>query len=378
MSSLIFMILVFVFILVQGSWYKKSIFDKIYIQRSFDRGGVFPGDTMVYEYTMENRKMLPMTWVSIDEDFFSGILFEGNAKIQVLNEEIYRHTAMMSLLPYQKLVRRYNLRAVKRGFYQLRYLTMTSTNLLGTEEYTEERETAAAIAVYPKIKDLRGALVPANTTQGDYSVRRWIIEDPMVIVGIRNYSGSDSLKSINWKATAKNQKLLVNKYDFTADKKVMIILNLEHQEYTLRKDSIQHIESALEVSASLAMMLHEAGIPVGFATNAHTVGPVEVNSLDPDTGDKHMSSMLEAMAKVSYFKKYNSRELLKLLVADFSWGTEVIVVTPEVTEEFLKGLQYINHMKTTVITLSECKDRIPPNIELYYYKEEGEHYEVIG
>jgi uncharacterized protein (DUF58 family) len=377
MSALLFITLIVIFIIVQGILYKKGIFEKVYITRSFDSAGVFPGDKVVYEMAIENRKFLPLTWVSIDEKLYSGLEFEIRTNIQLLNSDIYMHNSMLSLLPYQKVVRRYNLKAVKRGFYQLKHLTMTSTNMLGTEEYSIEKEVPASIAVYPHIRDLRGTLIPANTTQGDFSVKRWIIEDPMVITGVRAYSGNDSLKRINWKATAKNQQLLVNKYDFTADKRIMIILNLERQEYCLNEEDIHTIESTFEVCASMAALLHETGIPFGFATNSHTLGPVETNVLDPDTGDKHMISILEALAKVSYFKKYKSRELLKLLITDFSWGTEVVVVTPEISEELITDLQSLNNIKTTVISLSTSSVHIPSNIELYYYKREGEHYEAI-
>lgn len=377
MSALLFIILIAVFLVVQGILYKKSIFENVRITRSFDHTGVFPGDKVVYELKVENQKFLPLSWVSIDEQFYTGLEFEVASRVKQQNEELYMHNCMLSLLPYQKVVRRYNMKAMKRGFYQLKQLIMTSTNLLGTEEYSIDKEVYASIAVYPKIKDLSGALLPANTTQGDYSIRRWIIEDPMVITGVRSYSGNDSLKNINWKATAKNQQLLVNKYDFTADKRIMILLNLERQEYSLRKEDITAIESSLEVCASIANMLDESGVPFGFATNAHTLGKTETNVLDPDTGDRHMIAVLESLAKVSYFKKYNSRELLKLLVTDFSWGTEVIVVTPELTEELIRDLESLNNIRTTVISLSQSNVSVPSNISLYYYQQEGEHYEAI-
>jgi len=377
MSAVLFILFIAGFLVVQGILYKKSIFENIHIVRSFDQSGVFPGEQVIYQLKIENRKFLPLTWVSIDEQLNAGLEFEGSSRIKHQNEEMYLHNCMLSLLPYQKVTRRYKLKAIKRGFYQLRQLTMTSTNMLGTEEYSIDKEVYASVAVYPNIRDLSDSLLPANTTQGDYSVKRWIIEDPMVITGVRAYSGNDSLKSINWKATAKNQQLLVNKYDFTADKRIMIILNLERQEYSLYREDIQTIESAIEVCASMANLLHESGIPFGFATNALTVGAIETNVLDPDTGDRHMLAVMESLAKVSYFRKYKSRELLKLLITDFSWGTEVVVVTPELTEGFLEDIQSLNNIKTTVISLSQSDIQVPPNISLYYYQQEGERYEAI-
>lgn len=376
MSALLFILFIVAFIGVQGLLYKKGIFDRVEVTRGFDRHGAFPGEKVVYELSIENRKLLPLTWVSIDEKMYSGLEFEVKTKTQPINEEIYLHNTMLSLLPYQKVIRRYDLRAVKRGYYQLKQLTMTSTNMLGTEEYSVEKDIYASVAVYPRLRALEDSLVPANTIQGDISVKRWIIEDPMIITGVRSYN-NDSLKSINWKATARHQKLLVNKYDYTADKKVMVILNLEKQEYDLKKEDLLTVESAIEVCASLAAALQETGIPVGFATNSHTLGPVEANVLDPDTGEKQFFAILETLAKVSYFKKYKSRELLKLLIADFSWGTEVVVVTPEITASLMQDLESLYNTRTTLISLSPSEVQVPSNIGLFYYRREEEHYEVV-
>lgn len=377
MSALLFIGLIAAFIFIQDILYERKIFENVTITRSFDRDGVFPGEKLVYEMSIENRKALPLTWVNIDQKFYSGVEFEVKTKIQDLNEEIYNHNSMLTLLPYQKVTRRYNLRAKKRGYYQIKHVILDSVNILGTKEYNIEKEVPVCISVYPNIRDLKDALIPANTIQGDFSVKRWIIEDPMVITGVRDYSGNDSLKSVNWKATAKNQKLQVNKYDFTADKRIMIMLNLERYENALNKAGVVAVEEAIEVCASLAAMVNEAGIPVGFATNAHTLGPEGSIVLDPDTGDNRLTAILDALAKVSYFKKHKSRELLEMMVADFSWGTEVIVITPEVSEELIAGMETISKNKTTIISLSESDIKVPSNIDLYYYRREGEHYEAI-
>lgn len=377
MSALLFIGFIAGLVYIQGILYKRKIFENVAINRSFDQEGVFPGDKLVYEMSIENRKLLPLTWLSIDEKFYSGIEFEVKTKVQELNEEMYNHNCMLTLLPYQKITRRYILTAKKRGYYQIKNIYMASTDILGKAEYNIEKESPVYVSVYPNIRDLKGALIPANTIQGDFSVKRWIIEDPMVITGVRDYTGSDSLKSVSWKATAKNQKLLVNKYDFTSDKRIMIILNLERHENYLSKGDIVNVEAAIEVCASLAAMANEVSIPVGFSTNAYTLGPDSSIVLDPDTGDGHFTTVLDALAKVTYFKKYRSRELVQMMVADFSWGTEVIVVTPEVNEDLVAGLETISKTKTTIISLSESNVKLPSNIELYFYRREGENYEAI-
>ena len=86
------------------------------------------------------------------------------------------------------------------------------------------------LLVYPKPALVPIHELPYHSWQGDQSVRRWIISDPFIIAGVRGYQAGDTYKQINWKATAKTGTLQVHQYDFTADRRLMIYLNVDDAE----------------------------------------------------------------------------------------------------------------------------------------------------
>ncbi len=378
MSALWFIISVLFLVGLQEKLYEKYIFAGLELKREFDQHGAFPGDIVDYKLSVTNKKLLPLTWLCLEERIPLQLELQEDDLTEPYSEISYLHRLIYSILPYQRVNRRYKIKCLKRGYYELRDASITSTNLLGTKTYTEELERTAAIAVYPSIRELSDSFIPVNTMMGDFSVNRWIMDDPMMIIGVREYQSTDSFKSINWKLTAKNQRLLVNKYDHTADKKIMLFINLDKTEYLMESDEVDLMEEALEIGASIAVKLIESGVPTGVATNGVCVGVDAVGIVEPNTGQEHIAHVLTAFAQMSYMKKLQSRELLKLLIKDFSWGTEIILITLTASEQLMEDLEQLGDIKTTVIVFKESRpDFIPRNVKLYIYSGDGENYEAV-
>ena len=62
--------------------------------------------------------------------------------------------------------------------------------------------------------------------QGDITVRRWINEDPFYPAGVREYRPGDEMRRINWKAVARTGDLQVNQFDYTADRKLYLLVSM--------------------------------------------------------------------------------------------------------------------------------------------------------
>ena len=377
MNTFWFGVIILAFIWLQNMLYKKFIFKEVAIERSFDTTGVFPEESFDFSFSVANRKFLPITWLSLEQRIPTPLVFEGETNTMKLTEGSYSHISTLYFLPFQKVHRSYRIKCTKRGYYELRDIHMYATNLFGTEKYDQPLFEPVGLVVYPNIVNLDGAFIKPDTTLGDFSVNRWIIDDPMMIVGIRPYLPTDSLKSINWKATAKGQKLLVNKYDYTSDKKVMIVYNLDEYEYRLQVPDIEAIESSIEVGASLAVSLIRSGTPVGLATNVLCLGRTEDNLLKPSTGEKHVVNMLRMFACFSYSKRFPCRELFSNYKKELSWNTDIVVVTPSISDELVAELKEIKSKNISLIcTKKTVVTNLPKNVSLYIYNKEGENYAV--
>ena len=58
-------------------------------------------------------------------------------------------------------------------------------------------------------------------------MRRFILDDPSLLVGYREYTGREPMKQISWNQTAKTGRLTVRQNDHTTDRIAMVIVNMD-------------------------------------------------------------------------------------------------------------------------------------------------------
>ena len=71
-----------------------------------------------------------------------------------------------------------------------------------------------------------------------------MLEDPLENNGIREYQDGDPMNSFNWSATAAHDKLLVNRYEFTRERRYNLILNLRSRD----NERDAHIPSSSDIT----------------------------------------------------------------------------------------------------------------------------------
>ena len=122
-----------------------------------------------------------------------------------------------------------------------------------------------------------------------------MIEDPYMFKGIRDYQSYDSFKSINFKASARAGKWLVNVHDYTIQQKVTILLNMDraNQYYDLRL-----YENSIRMAASMANAYEQEGIPVSLWSNGKDVITRESIELEEGCGLGHLHTLFENLARM--------------------------------------------------------------------------------
>ncbi|OPJ55395.1 DUF58 domain-containing protein [Alkalithermobacter paradoxus] len=358
MIEIWFVIAIFVFVYLQKHLYSKYIFKNVHIDRKFKEYAVFAGECVTYEFSIKNNKILPITYIKSEEKLFENIEFEN----------------IFSIMPFENVKRKYTIQSVKRGYYELSQgVKLTSSDLFGSEEYTSTINSHGKLTVYPKIIDIKNKIASLNTLQGDSVVKRWIIDDPMMISGIRDYTNTDSLKRINWKATAKTQELKVNTYEYTCDKKIMLIYNLDIHEYLITDEDIKNIESGIELAASICVDLINEGIPVGFTTNALCKGNEEYTFVEPSASQNQISQILTQCAKISEYKKYPLNDILERVKQSGNVMYEILIVTNKVSEGMLNNILQFDNLQFSIISVGKEEiEYIPNNVKLFWYRGEDE------
>jgi uncharacterized protein (DUF58 family) len=187
----------------------------------------------------------------------------------------------------RSLTFRYRFRCSKRGRYVLEPTSVNMSHPLGF--YLDRRfstDAAIELTVIPRIANIRrvrGTRGVANTPPPNSDVARMGVATTD-FREIRLYQPGDSVKKINWKATARHfarggSLPLVNEYEFEGRKAVWLFLDADaHMEIGTNIDNA--FERATEATGALAFYFLERGYRVGAYIYNHHPGRL----LYPDTG----------------------------------------------------------------------------------------------
>lgn len=150
--------------------------------------------------------------------------------------------------------------------------------------------------VYPDMKSIRKFNVDFRKIVGDVIAKRHVIEDPFEFRGIRDYYPFDSLKTVNWNASAKTGDIKVNQYNYTSSQEVMLLLDMEGYN-AFDKPAIK--EDLIRIAAYLTRNLIQNGIPVGVMTNACDIVTGEELSIPCKNGSGQEKNIFRIYARIA-------------------------------------------------------------------------------
>ncbi|MFC5702999.1 DUF58 domain-containing protein [Cohnella faecalis] len=310
--------------------YRRQALKNVTYARRFSRMTVYEGDRIEMVEEIENRKLLPVPWLRLESYMSRELKFDKQANLDINSGEMFQnHLSLFSLRPYRRIVRRHELRIAKRGLYSLNSATMTAGEPLGIVETSKQFPLTLSLLVYPLAIPLQELPLPNHSWLGNIVVRRWIVEDPFLTAGVREYAPGDSLSNINWKATARMGSLQIHRKDHTADHRLVICLNIEINPAMWRTvTEPERIERGIRYAASVAGHALKNGIETGFICNGwlhgETKAPIRV---EPQGGSVQGEVILAALAKLQLETSSNMAYLLDEEAGRLSTRTDYLIIT---------------------------------------------------
>jgi len=352
-----FIIITVAIIFGQSYIYSKWGLSRILYKRTFSKSIVFEGEEIEMVDEISNKKLLPIPWLRLESKIHASLKFRkiSNQDNEIDSEEFHR--TLFSLMPYQKVKRRQKLTCTQRGYFQFKTVSMTTGDAFGFGSSFESKQAKAELTVYPKLAPLDEIPLPSHSWLGDITVKRWIIEDPFVIAGVRDYSYGDPMNTINWKATARTNSLQVSKRDYTADHHLLIYLNFdETEDIWLPVKDLELFEQGISYAASLAQYTLSQGISTGFGCNAYLVEPFQ-NSTDPikqpiriqpSNGTHQLTYILDTMAKLRLDRSMSFNHFLLEDINRQMQNTDILLITTILTEKMEENIRILEENGNSV------------------------------
>lgn len=265
---------------------------------SFQSEPVFEGEEALLTEVVTNRKYLPLPAVHVK--------FQTDRKLQYKQQEnasvsdkCYKHD-IFSMMPYQKITRTMPVHCAGRGYFEIHQADLTSSNIFMANHYVTQQNLFTCLYVFPRQLSVKDIDIPFRSLMGSVITKRMTNEDPFEFKGIRDYQPYDSIKNINWKASARTNQLLVNVFDHTAGQEIRIIVNLEdetiHREYQL-------LEASMRLASSLAARFIMNSVPVSIMTTGIDILSGDNQMVAAGSGQLHMRSINEMLARIDLEQK---------------------------------------------------------------------------
>ncbi|SDB86669.1 Uncharacterized conserved protein, DUF58 family, contains vWF domain [Pelagirhabdus alkalitolerans] len=325
-----FIVILILFIYAESMIYSKWGLNRLIYSRRFNTKRTFPNQKVEMIDEITNHKLLPIPWVRLESKIDPSLQIEGDYK----QESESFHRTLFSLLPYQKITRRHQLTCTKRGVYHLDTVALTLGDMFGVVDKYRSVETNATLKVYPQLLSYQDLTLPAQQFIGEQSVKRWIIDDPFLKVGTRDYQTTDPADRINWKASARAPKIQVNQHDHTADRDIVLLMNADQTEdIWLPIDDVDVFERLIQTTATIAHYLSSNGEGFGFGTNAIKRKESHLNqksfvTLPADNGDAHFYQFLDTTAELIAKRSRNFHYLLDHYLEEVLDTTDFLIITP--------------------------------------------------
>lgn len=267
---------------------------------------VEPDEPFSLSITLKNRTRYFLPFLQVKEYFEADIKpLQGAISGGLVNGSHVEFSTW--LRPNQTLVRKIPLSSAKRGRYQLRQFQLYCGDFLGIQEKFKLCGRFTEVVVAPKastnhrIPDVFGGFL------GDVSVNRFIMEDPVLTLAYRAYTGREPLKMISWKQSARNNTLMVKKYDYTMEPTVSVLLNVEG--YHGQDDLL---EVCFSVARTICELLEHKGVKYRFTSNCELAGtPTTSNTGAEGLGAHHFSGILEHLGRATSVCKLSLSDFLE-------------------------------------------------------------------
>ena len=313
------------------------------VQFEVDTTLVEPGEPATLYYTVTNPHRLPMLFVGFS------LYLEPDASVREDKEFCRLHVSTHEtgtsvkhsfFLPaHSRFSGKVRISLSKRGSHDLGRYFLETGDFLGLSPIMINGQIPKRIVCTCERSPEEDMDFPGGEL-GDISVRRFIMDDPTMILGYREYTGREPMKQISWNQTAKVGRLMVRQNDFTTDRVATVLVDMHS---TMRPQ----MEECLKMVRTVCEQLEEAKIPYAMMSNG------DLFSIPEGIGREHLFFILRRLgvSRPAQFLSFES--VIERCAARRRSNCCYIVITPSVTAETASLIEYLgSHADTRPVVMT--------------------------
>jgi len=338
-------------------------------ERTLSERRAFIGETVELTVRIANRKLLPLSWLRVEDDFPTAVPLEKGELEPAAQPERGYLCNLLAMRWYERVNRRYRLRCEQRGYFQLGPAHLHSGDIFGLFTSKATAPHLDWLIVYPRVWPIEALGLPPKDPFGEIKAQQRMFEDPSRTIGVRDHQPQDSFRHIHWKATARRQTLQSKVYEPSTSHNLVIFLNVA----TLAKHWAGTRPALLERTISTAASIASYGIEqryiVGLVANGSLPRSDQPIKVLPSRNPRQLTRILEMLAAVHPLATASFERLLTAESPKLPWGATLVVVTAVTTEELMVTLLRLREAGRRLVLISladEPPTQVPEGILSYH------------
>ncbi len=317
---------------LQVRLYQKLWNRNLGVKISFRKREIFEGETGELLETVENRKHLPLSMLKVKFHTDRNLAFDDVEGSNV--SDLFYRNDVFQIGGGERITRTLSFTGKKRGYYKIMGIDLVSTDLLMTTDMAESRKEDSWLYVYPKPFYDEEFMQSLQQLNGEILTRQHLIEDPFEYRGIREYQPFDTMRSVNWKATAKTGSLKVNQRNYTALQTIRIFFNIDDLGILKKDDAV---EMCFRICAALSAYFISQETRVALYGNGVDVISGEPVGIEAGAGNGQMDQIYRALARIDTKKdRLDFTEAFREKLLEESGGTVTFFVSVNAYDDLLK------------------------------------------
>ncbi|MGN0368852.1 MAG: DUF58 domain-containing protein [Wujia sp.] len=326
-------IAIFVYTL-QKHIYRKSWNRNLDVKLSFTDTCVSVGDSGMLVEQIHNAKALPMPVLHVKFSVSRTFLFDDSDNSSVTDS--YYRNDVFSIAGNRRITRRLKFTATKRGLFQITGIQLGAKDFFLSETFASRIKSDAWMYVLPKRYESPDFQAWLQQLIGENEIHRGLNEDPFTFRGIRDYSTQDTMRKVNWKATARTGDLKVNIYGYSSSQRVCILLNLEPNSM-IRIAEMQEI--TIGMTSTVAAQLLENKIPTQICSSGIDILSGECGKVSFGASMDHCITIDKYLARIREHAGLETfSRMLDEQIQNLQRDITYLVISPYYKEDLLLKL----------------------------------------
>lgn len=336
----------------------------ISVERVIEKEALYAGETLKVSVTLTRKIPFPIFYLVIEDRLPQNLLF----KHQKFNPDYsLKPKGLFSLGFNRKEVFRYEIPNIPRGEFRLNGISLKTGDLFGFIQKKLIIPIEQKLVVYPQLQNIASWRPPAHNEGGHHRSKKSFEYDLTSVSSVRDYIPGDRLSWLDWKATARSNKLVTKQFEYPLNRDVVIILDRTHHKEGYIKDIAY--ERAVSLSASLVRQGLISGSSVGFLSigEEHRHFPME-------SSHTQQWQILTHLAHAEADGNVDVALVLKKLINSYSQHPAIAYVTTNISDRLQSTFHELMYRGLTIELFLVTNDS-PLDEQL---KKKLSHLEIIG